>query len=214
MSCRENLETHEKMLFSRKNQMSMNKKMYLVGIIAASLFVGCAGNTEGNGEHSEDHQEEHMEGHDHGDDHDHSDHDHGGEGEDMSDEVAFGPKEVDTSAAISTSELLAQFEGKTELEATFKGEIEEVCSKMGCWVNIKTDDEPFMVRFKDHFTIPTMTEPGTMAYLTGTAIQDTVSVEDQRHFLEDAEAPQEEIDAITEPKYTMTFIAEGILLDK
>ncbi len=195
----------------------MNKKIYMVGIIAASLFVSCAGNTDEEGHMDGEHHEEHHEGHEDGHDHegdDHEGHDHMNEDEDMSDKIEFGPKTVDTSAAISTAELLAQFEGKAEMEATFKGEINEVCSKMGCWVNIRTEDEPFMVRFKDHFTIPTMTEPGTMAYLTGTAIQDTVSVDDQRHFLEDAEAPQEEIDAITEPKYTMTFIAEGIRLGK
>lgn len=192
----------------------MNKKIYMVGIIAASLFVSCGGNTDAEGHmDGEQHEEhgDHHEGHN-GDDHD--GHDHMNEDEDMSDKVEFGPKTVDTSAAISTAELITQFEGKAEMEATFKGEISEVCSKMGCWVSIKTDDEPFRVTFKDHFTIPTVTEPGTMAYLTGTAIQDTVSVDDQRHYLEDAEASQEEIDAITQPKYTMTFIAEGIRLDK
>ena len=127
----------------------------------------------------------------------------------------FGPKKVDVSKAISTKELLAQFEGKTEMEATFKAEINEVCSKMGCWINIdKGDGETFMVRFKDHFTIPTDTKVGTVAYLTGTAIQDTIPVDEQRHYLEDANAPQEEIDAITEDKYSMTFIAEGIKLEK
>lgn len=190
----------------------MNKKMYMVGIIAASLFMSCGGNTDEEGHDEKAHQEEHAD-HDH-DGEDHNGHDHMNEDEDMSDKVSFGPKEVDTSAAISTAELLKQFEGKTEMEATFKGEINEVCSKMGCWVSIKTDDEPFRVIFKDHFTIPTQTEAGTMAYLTGKAVQDTMSVEEQRHYLEDAEAPQEEIDAITEPKYGMSFIAEGIRLDK
>jgi len=188
--------------------------MYFVGLIAASLFVGCADNSAEDKDSTKDQQEnaEHADLDDHDD---HTGHDHMNEDEeDMSDKIEFGPTTVDTAQAISTAELLAEFEGKTEMDATFKGEINEVCSKMGCWVNIKTDDEPFMVRFKDHFTIPTETEIGSMAYLTGTAIQDTVSVDDQRHFLEDAEASQEEIDAITEPKYTMTFIADGIRLIK
>jgi hypothetical protein len=192
----------------------MNKKMYFVGLIAASLFVGCADNSAEDNDSTKD-QQENTEHADHDGHDDHTGHDHTNEGEeDMSDKVEFGPETVDTTKAISTAELLAAFEGKTEMDATFKGEINEVCSKMGCWVNIKTEDEPFMVRFKDHFTIPTETEIGSMAYLTGKAIQDTVSVDDQRHFLEDAEAPQEEIDAITEPKYTMTFIADGIRLIK
>lgn len=132
---------------------------------------------------------------------------------DSSNLTSYGPEKVDTTIAISSDELLAKFEGKEELEATFKGTITETCSKMGCWVNIsKEDGETFMVRFKDHFTIPVDTEVGTLAYFSGKAIQDTVSVELQQHFLEDANAPQEEIDAITEPKITMTFIADGVEL--
>ncbi|WP_107039638.1 DUF4920 domain-containing protein [Brumimicrobium mesophilum] len=125
--------------------------------------------------------------------------------------TSYGPKMVDTVNALSTKELLAQFEGKTEMEATFKAKIHETCSKAGCWVNIeKEDGGTFMVVFKDHFTIPVDTKPGTIAYLSGKAIQDTVSVEMQQHFLEDANADQKEIDAITKPKYDMTFVADGI----
>jgi hypothetical protein len=178
----------------------MNKKFYLVGALAASLiFVSCNETTEEGNTQSEPMEQNE------------------GEENENQEEVKteFGPKKVDVSKAISTKELLAQFEGKTEMEATFKAEINEVCSKMGCWINIdKGDGETFMVRFKDHFTIPTDTKVGTVAYLTGTAIQDTIPVDEQRHYLEDANAPQEEIDAITEDKYSMTFIAEGIKLEK
>ena len=182
----------------------MNKKFYLVGALAASLiFVSCNETPEEGNTQSEPMEQN--------------------EGEENQEEsenqeevkTEFGSKKVDVSKAISTEELLAQFEGKTEMEATFKAEINEVCSKMGCWINIdKGDGETFMVRFKDHFTIPTDTKVGTVAYLTGTAIQDTIPVDEQRHYLEDANAPQEEIDAITEDKYSMTFIAEGIKLEK
>jgi hypothetical protein len=182
----------------------MNKKFYLVGAFAASLlFVSC-NETKEDG----DTQSEPME---------QSEGEADQEDTESQEEVKteFGTKKVDISKAISTEELLAQFEGKTEMEATFKAEINEVCSKMGCWINIdKGDGETFMVRFKDHFTIPTETKVGTVAYLTGTAIQDTILVDEQRHYLEDANAPQEEIDAITEDKYSMTFIAEGIKLEK
>lgn len=127
--------------------------------------------------------------------------------------TSFGPEKVDLTKAISVSELTAQFKGKTKMKATFKGEINETCSKMGCWVNVEDGKgETFQVRFKDHFGIPTETEIGTTAYFSGEAIQDTISVDKQRHYLEDAEASQEEIDAITEPKIAMSFIADGVEL--
>lgn len=184
----------------------MNKKFYLVGLLVASmLFVSCNESKE----KEEETQSEPMEQNDsEGEENDES------ENQEES-KTEFGPEKVDVSKAISTEELLANFEGKTEMEATFKAEINEVCSKMGCWINIdKGDGETFMVRFKDHFTIPTDIEVGTVAYLTGTAIQDTIPVDEQRHYLEDANAPQEEIDAITEDKFEMTFIADGIKLEK
>lgn len=182
----------------------MKKKIYLVGVLAASLlFVSC--NETKEEENTQAEPMEQNEGEENKEDSETQE----------EEKTEFGTKKVDVSKAISTEELLAQFEGKTEMEATFKAEINEVCSKMGCWINIdKGDGETFMVRFKDHFTIPTETEVGTVAYLTGTAIQDTISVDDQRHYLEDGNAPQEEIDAITEDKYEMTFIAEGIKLEK
>jgi len=184
----------------------MKKKQIIVGLLAAGLITSCTTPTENDATTTEKDSTEmaNME-----------------EGHEMEvpevdpNQTSFGEVKVDTSKAISTAELVKKFEGRKELEATFNAEITEVCSKAGCWINVKNEDqEPFMVRFKDHFTIPISTEIGTYAYLTGKAVQDTVSVEMQQHFLEDAEASQEEIDAITDPKYTMTFIADGIELQR
>jgi hypothetical protein len=129
---------------------------------------------------------------------------------------SYGPVEVDIEKAISVEEMLQQFEGKTErTEFTFEGDLVEVCSKAGCWVNIdKGNGETFMVRFKDHFTIPPATELGTGAYFHGEAYWDTVSVDMLQHFAEDAGKSQEEIDAITEPKFELGFEADGITLKK
>ena len=129
---------------------------------------------------------------------------------------SYGPVKVNVDEAISVAEMLAEFEGKTsETEFTFEGEMEEICSKAGCWVNIdKGNGETFMVRFKDHFTIPTKTEPGTGAYFHGIAYWDTVSVDMLQHFAEDAGKSEEEIAKITEPKYELGFEADGITLKK
>ena len=71
-----------------------------------------------------------------------------------------------------------------------------------------------MVRFKDHFTIPTETEVGTKAIFHGEAFDDEVSVELLQHFAEDAGKSQEEIDAITEPEQSLGFTADGVFLMK
>jgi len=129
---------------------------------------------------------------------------------------SYGPVKVDTSKSVTLDEMLSSFEAqKDEMEFTFKAPMVEVCSKAGCWVNIeKENGETFMVRFKDHFTIPTKTEVGTEAYFHGRAYWDTVSVELLRHFAEDAGKSKEEIEKITEPKFEMGFEADGITLVK
>jgi len=128
---------------------------------------------------------------------------------------SYGPYAVDESKAVSVAEMLSDFaqNGQQEKEYTVEGKIEEVCAKAGCWIHVdKGNGETFMVRFKDHFTIPTDTKSGTVAVLHGRAFVDTVSVELLRHFAEDAEKSKEEIEKITEPKVNFGFEADGIRL--
>jgi len=128
----------------------------------------------------------------------------------------YGPVEVDTTGALTVEEMLKKFDSNSQdMEFTFVAPIEEVCSNAGCWINIdKGNGEKFMVRFKDHFTIPTNTKIGTEAYIHGVAYWDTVSVELLQHFAEDAGKSPEEIAKITKPKYEMGFEADGIVLKK
>lgn len=175
----------------------MNKKHFLIALCIGGLMISCS-NPGGDGNSTTDNDSIAV-----------------ADSLAASDtlQTSFGPVKVDISKAISVEELTAQFKGKEKLKATFKGEINETCSKMGCWVKIESGDgETFQVRFKDHFGIPMDTEVGTIAYFSGEAVQDTISVDRQRHYLEDAEASQEEIDAVTEPKIGMSFIADGVEL--
>jgi hypothetical protein len=129
---------------------------------------------------------------------------------------SYGPVKVDTAEAINVKEMLEAFDAqKGEQTFTFLAPIEEVCSKAGCWINVdKGNGETFMVRFKDHFTIPPKTKIGTQAYLHGIAYMDTISVELLRHFAEDAGKSKAEIEKITKPEFELNFEADGITLVK
>jgi hypothetical protein len=125
----------------------------------------------------------------------------------------YGTFKVDATKAVPVEKMIADFtlNGSKRSTYTISANIEEVCAKAGCWINIKNAaGKDLMVRFKDHFTIPTDTKVGTQAFLHGDLFTDTVSVEWLQHFAEDAGKPQEEIDKITEPKITMGFEADGI----
>jgi hypothetical protein len=129
---------------------------------------------------------------------------------------SYGPVSIEVANALDLTKMLQTFEGQNEpMEFTFKAPINQVCMKAGCWVNIdKGNGETFMVRFKDHFTIPIDTKIGTEAYMHGTAYWDEVSVEMLKHFAEDAGKSEEEIAKITEPQHVMSFEADGIVLVK
>ncbi len=125
----------------------------------------------------------------------------------------YGPHKVEMTKAIPVDAMLADFSksGSKRVTYTVTAGIEEVCAKAGCWINIKSaTGAEMMVRFKDHFTIPTDTKIGTQAYLHGDLYKDTVSVDMLRHFAEDAGKSEAEINKITDPKITMGFEADGI----
>lgn len=168
------------------------KKLFFLA--AAAALYACGG-----GDHS---------GHDHeGHDHDHEGvHDHIAE-------VAFNTygADFDTTGAKAIESLTIADGGG---EGVFKATIVESCQKMGCWMKVEHPEAgEMMVFMNDHeFFVPKTGVSGLDCYISGTAYLDTVSVDFQKHLLEDANAAQEEIDAITEDKFEMQFNATGVAI--
>ncbi|MET3036371.1 DUF4920 domain-containing protein [Chryseobacterium sp. NRRL B-14859] len=92
-----------------------------------------------------------------------------------------------------------------------KGKVTDVCEKKGCWLTIQTEDNSkFFVKMKDYaFFVPTALK-GKNVVLEGNAERKVISVNEQKHYAEDAKKPQSEIDAITQPKEEVRFVANGI----
>jgi hypothetical protein len=97
----------------------------------------------------------------------------------------------------------------------FKSKANEVCQKKGCWMKGAMGDEEVMVTFKDYgFFMPKNLAESDLneVVMNGKAFVSEMSVEDQKHYAEDAGKTQEEIDAITEVKRTLSFEADGVLV--
>lgn len=123
----------------------------------------------------------------------------------------YGPEEVDSTKAVGIGELektmASEKEGK---QVTFRAQIKEVCSKAGCWISVtKSDGTPMRVVFKDHFTIPVKTKLGTEAFISGLVYWDSIPVELEQHYAEDAGKSADEIAKI-KSKFELNFEAEGI----
>jgi len=128
----------------------------------------------------------------------------------------YGPVAVDSTQAVSLDQMLLTFEAQPQNDIfTFSAPLVGVCQSAGCWVKVQpSNGDMIRVRFKDHFLIPPVTEINSVAYFHGRAYYDTISVELQKHFLEDAKAPQADIDRITAPKIELNFEADGVWVKK
>lgn len=122
---------------------------------------------------------------------------------------------VTEEGAISYEEMLEQIQGKDSLAVKVIGKVEAVCQMKGCWMNIagKESGQPEMVvKFKDYGFFVPKDIAGRHVIMQGHAFREETSVEELRHFAEDAGKSKEEIEAITEPMEELKFMATGVLL--
>ena len=130
--------------------------------------------------------------------------------------ASFGDKITD--ADVLTSERIMEHYKTLKVGDTInskmQGKIIEVCSKKGCWMTVDVDgDNEIMVKFKDYgFFMPLNAEGDVV--MNGKAFVTETSVEELRHYAEDAGKSTEEIAAITDPKFEYRFEADGVLLKK
>ncbi|WP_439153176.1 DUF4920 domain-containing protein [Winogradskyella sp.] len=137
--------------------------------------------------------------------------------EDTSKDMAYASfgMEINDADALSSDRMMELYKtmkpGDT-LNSKMTAKIVEVCSKKGCWMTLDMDGEnEVMVKFKDYgFFMPLNAEGDVV--VNGKAYVSETSVDELRHYAEDAGKTKEEIEAITEPKRTYSFEADGVLL--
>ena len=124
-------------------------------------------------------------------------------------------KEFKKAKAFPVTELSTKIGSKGKMEnVVVVGEISEVCQAEGCWMKMENGDgQPVFVKFKDHAFLIPKDLAGHKAYVNGTASMKTVSVEDQRHYAEDAGKTDDEIAKITEPKVELRVDATGVIIE-
>ncbi|MEM6360844.1 MAG: DUF4920 domain-containing protein [Bacteroidota bacterium] len=122
--------------------------------------------------------------------------------------------EITEDGVLSPVDLLAKLEGLDSVNLKVESEILATCAMKGCWMNVAlNDDEHMRVTFKDYgFFVPKEGVEGKKVIFEGYAKKIATDVETLRHFAKDAGKSQEEIDAITEPKDEITFIASGVII--
>ena len=129
--------------------------------------------------------------------------------------ASFGDK-ISNEKVLTSKEMLIKFEdmiaGDT-INIKFASEIKEVCAAKGCWMKLPlAEEKEAMVRFKDYSFFMPLDAKGKDVIVAGKAFVTVTSVEELRHYAEDAGKSVAEIAKITSVKKEFAFEASGVLL--
>lgn len=131
---------------------------------------------------------------------------------------SFGAGVANPDAAVSYAEVVSQLDTKDSIMVTLKGKVMDVCQAKGCWMNIvdpaSGTEETMFVQFKDYGFFMPKDIAGREVVMQGKAYTQSTSVDELRHYAEDAGKSEEEIATITEPVTEKKFMADGVIVLK
>ena len=131
--------------------------------------------------------------------------------------AVFGDS-ISTDEALTYKEMTLKFENLKQgdtVDLKFTSTINDVCQKKGCWMNVALDDDKeTFVKFKDYAYFVPMNAEDKEVVISGKAYISEESVEDLKHYAQDAGKSQAAIDSIKEPKKKYLFMADGVLIKK
>ena len=117
----------------------------------------------------------------------------------------------DAPALITTAQRdPVNFVGKI---VRLEGPITAICQTKGCWMHLGTEQNPVMVKFKDYAFFMPKDASGRTAIVEGEMKLKQETVEETRHYLEDA-GKKDEASKVTEGRKILTFMASGVAIKK
>lgn len=125
---------------------------------------------------------------------------------------SFSPEE--TITLEKTAMAYQNLQIGDSVNIAFEARVNGVCQAKGCWMTLQLGEEKeVLVKFKDYgFFVPTDLDSGPVI-VKGTAFVEGLSVEEQRHYAQDAGKTPSEVANITQPKRTLRFEATGVLIE-
>ena len=131
------------------------------------------------------------------------------------DYASFG-KTITNENALDKKEILEKYKslkpGDTVV-VKFKSNIQDVCQSKGCWMKLDiAEKQESFVKFKDYAFFMPKDSKGKEVIVNGKAFVSVVPVDELKHYAQDKGESKESIAAITEPKTTFSFLADGVLI--
>jgi hypothetical protein len=129
------------------------------------------------------------------------------------DKKEFG-ESFQVTDVMSYDDLLVKLNSQKEMQVQVEGKVDAVCQAKGCWMNIVSEKNPsaqkMFVKFHDYGFFMPLDLAGSNVIMKGKAYIEETSVDELRHYAEDAGKSKEEIAKITEPVKELKFMATGV----
>ena len=125
---------------------------------------------------------------------------------------SFYGSDFTTSAPHSLQVIVDNFGSFETKDIVIKAKVKKVCVKKGCWMTFHLPKHSVRVKFKNYsFFVPLSLE-GREVLVNGRMGRKKISIDDTKHYLEDASASKEKIAAVTHASYEYHFVASGVKL--
>ena len=125
---------------------------------------------------------------------------------------SYGAK-INPDGAVDIAKIPAMLAEKESFDTKVKAKIIEVCPQKGCWLKLDVGNgTTALVKMKDYGFFLPLAAKGKTVIIEGEVKMKNTSVEELKHYAEDAKKSQAEIDAITKPEKEMRFTAKGIVV--
>jgi len=124
----------------------------------------------------------------------------------------YGEK-VNPHGAVDIADMPAKLEKKETIDTKIKAKVLDVCPKKGCWIKLEVNDSTTaFVKMKDYGFFLPVSAKGKTVVIDGEVKLKTTSVEELKHYAEDAKKSKEEIAAINKPEKEIRVTAKGIVI--
>lgn len=133
------------------------------------------------------------------------------------DYALFGEK-FQPNKLMTENEMLKKYKSLKKgdtLSVQFESNIKSVCKKKGCWMKMElSNNSESFVKFKDYGFFVPLNADNSLAIVNGKAFVEIVSVDELKHYAKDGGKSKEEINKITKPEVTYSFLATGVYIKK
>ncbi len=126
--------------------------------------------------------------------------------------TTFG-SETSPEGALPVADLPGLLQNGESRDVKVTGVVTDVCPKMGCWLSLDIPgDTRVFVKMKDYAFFVPVALAGKKVVIDAQAMMVRTSVDELRHYAEDAQKSKEEIEAITEGQEEIRLTANGIVI--